>query len=639
MMRSFLLLIFTMLSVSMTAQRTCGSADLLEKQLLDDPSMEERMQAIERFTTQYLKSPLRSNADQQITIPIVFHIVYSSEEGNVSQAQIESQLRILNEDFQRLNADTTGTPEVFQPVAADLNITFCLATIDPDGNPTTGITRTATSVESFSSSSDDIYFDARGGKDAWDPSSYLNFWVCNLANGLLGFAQYPGGPEASDGVVVGYRYFGDIGTAVSPFNLGRTGTHEVGHYFNLRHIWGNGDCSVDDLVGDTPLAGSPNYDGLPCSFPGANSCGSGAEDLPDMFQNYMDYSDDGCMNMFTEGQSDRVRALFAFGGARYDLLLSNACGVQEVSCSDNLQNGDETGVDCGGSQCSPCPCNVGPLTLDITFDDYPTETSWDVRNSQNQVVVSSPIYDGQTPSMVTETIDLTPGDYTFNMYDAFGDGLCCEYGQGAFQLTDAEGTLIVEGSSFGTVSSTAFCLAPELCPDSLNWLSESYGDTAKAAAFLESSVALSSAGPYLFEAPRITLRPGFTVSSGTGFTARPVGCIPEEGDTRQLSLNTESRLGNLETYTSNGFRLRVIPNPAQSFAQITIIKEEASGAEPAQISIFNAMGQQVFLPEAMMTTAPGHYNMDINLTGYPQGLYWVVARMGIHREVVTLQVY
>jgi hypothetical protein len=286
--------------------------------------------------------------------------VYNGSAQNISAVQINSQIAVLNDDFRRLNADAANTPNDFIGVAADVEIQFCLASVDPSGNPTTGITRTSTTVSSFGTN-DAVKSSSTGGVNAWPSSSYLNIWVCNIGGGILGYAQFPGGPASTDGVVCGYQYFGTTGTAQAPFDLGRTATHEVGHWLNLRHIWGDGGCSFDDYVNDTPLAGGPNYTGTPCTYPGPNSCGGKGRknnnDLPDMFQNYMDYSDDGCMNLFTNGQKNRMRALFDVGGARASLLNSFACGGTPPvpTCTDGIQNGNETGVDCGGPDCAACP--------------------------------------------------------------------------------------------------------------------------------------------------------------------------------------------------------------------------------------------------------------------------------------------
>jgi len=146
---------------------------------------------------------------------------------------------VLNDDFRRLNSDADGT----WPQAADSEIEFCLATVDPNGNATDGIIRQSTTRNGFGTN-DAVKFASSGGSNAWPAGQYMNMWVCNIGGGILGYAQFPGGSASTDGIVVDYRYFGTNGTAQAPFDLGRTATHEVGHYLNLRHIWGDGGCSV-----------------------------------------------------------------------------------------------------------------------------------------------------------------------------------------------------------------------------------------------------------------------------------------------------------------------------------------------------------------------------------------------------------
>ena len=452
------LLILSGLSFASYAQvRNCGTMDYLEQQILDNPAREQRLRSIDRHAEQVQHQHQRA-VNGTITIPVVVHVVYKNSSENISDAQVQSQIDVLNEDFRRLNADAANTPSVFQGVAADAEIQFCLATVDPNGNATTGITRTASTRTSSFGTNDAVKFNSSGGKDAWPAGDYLNLWVCDIGGGILGYAQFPGGSAATDGVVNDYRYTGRGGTAQPPFNLGRTATHEVGHWLNLRHIWGDGNCNVDDFVSDTPTASGPNYTGSPCSFPGPNSCNQGAGDQPDMFQNYMDYSDDGCMNLYTEGQKTRMRALFEPGGFRASLLASNGCGQgTPPTCSDGIQNGDETGVDCGGSTCAPCPCNGNALTLTITLDNYPEETSWEVRNASNNVVASGGTYGSQPDgSTVVENINLTDGDYTFTIFDSYGDGICCSYGNGSYSLSDGANT-IASGGAFGSSESTSFC--------------------------------------------------------------------------------------------------------------------------------------------------------------------------------------
>jgi len=322
MIRNILLSLCSMLLLlgSLTAQqRTCAAEEVLARQLLEDPFMKQRMEDIERQTEQFIKA---GGAQDRavITIPVVVHVVYYNATQNISDSRILSQIQVLNDDFRRLNADAANTPSAFQGVAADCEINFCLATQDPNGNATTGIQRRQTTVNGFGTN-DNVKFFSSGGLDAWDRNKYLNIWVCNLSGSLLGYAQFPGGPASTDGVVCDFAYFGTTG-ATPPFDKGRTTTHEVGHWLNCYHIWGDDgtSCSGTDQVGDTPNQADENY-GCP-TFPTV-SCSNGPNG--DMFMNYMDYTDDACMNLFTTGQKNRMQSLFAAGGARAALASSPGC--------------------------------------------------------------------------------------------------------------------------------------------------------------------------------------------------------------------------------------------------------------------------------------------------------------------------
>ncbi|MDH7448168.1 GEVED domain-containing protein [Aquimarina sp. 2201CG14-23] len=351
-MKNTLTLLFCILfSVTVfTQDRNCAVMEDLENRMKLDKGLSERMAKIEAFTQEKVKELETSKSIQGdiITIPVVIHILYRNATENISDAQIQSQMEVLNEDFRRTNSDANNV----WSQASDTQIEFCLATIDPNGNSTNGITRKQVTREDWGSgANNDMKKLSSGGVNPWDTTQYLNMWVCPKLsapgfNNLLGFAQFPGGNPATDGVVMGYKYFGKIGTATAPFNLGRTTTHEVGHFLNLRHIWGDGGCGVDDFVSDTPESDASNTG---CNTT-HNSCGS-----RDMVQNYMDYSDDSCMNLFTQGQKNRMRSVLLSGGVRSSLALSDKCGaVTQPTCDDGIQNGDETGIDCGGSSCTPC---------------------------------------------------------------------------------------------------------------------------------------------------------------------------------------------------------------------------------------------------------------------------------------------
>lgn len=318
-------------------ERKCGTMENLERLKKNDTALEAHMQEIENFTQGYLKNNSANHVMSTVNIPVVVHVIYNTSSQNITDAQIQSQIDVLNEDFQRTNADKINTPSVFSNVAANSEITFCLATINPSGAPTTGITRTSTSKISFTSD-DAVKYTSSGGKDAWPAGKYLNLWVCNLGGGLLGYAQFPGGASATDGVVINYQYFGRNGSALAPYNKGRTGTHEVGHWLNLRHIWGDASCG-NDYVADTPVQQTSNY-GCP-SFP-HSTCSNGSNG--DMFMNYMDYTDDACMNMFSLGQKSRMQTLFTSSGARASLLTSNGCGGSSTP-SYCASSGSNTGYE------------------------------------------------------------------------------------------------------------------------------------------------------------------------------------------------------------------------------------------------------------------------------------------------------
>lgn len=257
-----------------------------------------------------------------IVIPVVFHIVYSDESQNISDARILGQLQTLNEDFSATNPQISSVPEIFKPVIGNMNIQFCLATQDPNGRPTTGIIRRPTSVSVFQCRTSDIFRFSSGGSDIWPRDKYLNIYIGNI-NGCLGYAAYPGFASSTDAAVIDYKTVGAnfMGTNSNVIGSGRIATHEVGHWLGLIHIWGEeGDPCSGDNVDDTPLASAPNY-GCP-PFPSYSDC-PGNPIM--MTMNYMDYANSSCKSMFSKGQVVRVHAMFQPGAPRYALLSSNGC--------------------------------------------------------------------------------------------------------------------------------------------------------------------------------------------------------------------------------------------------------------------------------------------------------------------------
>ena len=282
--------------------RNCGAMEIHRRLLTESESYRTSRAQLENATIalealgRVLTGPVR--------IPVVVHVVYKTAEQNISDEQIHSQIEVLNRDFRATNLDVSTVPPAFADLVADAEIEFALATVDPEGNPTDGITRTPTGAAGFGTD-DAVKSSARGGTDAWPADRYLNIWVAKLTGGLLGYAQFPGGPADTDGVVITYTGFGTTGTATAPFHLGRTTTHEIGHWLNLFHIWGDdgSGCGGSDEIDDTPNQAGPNT-GKP-RFPRV-TCNNAPNG--DLFMDYMDYVDDDVMVMFTAGQVDRMRA-------------------------------------------------------------------------------------------------------------------------------------------------------------------------------------------------------------------------------------------------------------------------------------------------------------------------------------------
>lgn len=288
-------------------QNRCGSEYVEHLSALHNPNFIQQKEATERAIADAIRNPSLSLRNE-LYIPIVVHVVYNEDFERISDEQIASQIELLNADFSALLIPA-GIPDEFANLYEDVGIRFCLAKNDPEGNPTNGITYNTTNIKNIGLKVDEsgrkkVQHGFLGGADAWPTDKYLNIWVCRLDE-FLGYATRPGGSffSGEDGVVINYTNFGNIGTVnpKGPYNLGRTTTHEVGHYFGLLHLWGeNANGCGDDLVEDTPQQGTPHY-GCP-NYPQLSCMNS------NMFMNFMDYTDDKCMFMFTPGQGQRMRA-------------------------------------------------------------------------------------------------------------------------------------------------------------------------------------------------------------------------------------------------------------------------------------------------------------------------------------------
>ncbi|MBO2009596.1 M43 family zinc metalloprotease [Hymenobacter negativus] len=387
------------------------------------PERRAMLDQIEQQTQQYLKAhPIEVQAQGQAAridpnriynIPVVVHVLYNNWTQAISGQQVQSQIDVLNEDFARTNADANQTPAVHVPLAGSSRIRFALVHADPRGNCMEGIRYVYTSQPYFEASqlyiSQSMKYTSTGGDDAWDTSHYLNIWVCELSNsaagsglsGVAGFSNFPGTvPPAEDGVVVDYRYFGRATSG-----QGRTATHEVGHYFNLHHIWGDSyQPCLDDLVADTPqqqgysfinTSGNVQYMGLNSGCPTGQTSNCTGQTTYDMYTNYMDYT--SCQNMFSRGQVSRMESLLQFGGARAG-LLSNVGFTGTPTFTSTMPASF-----CGNSRTTVTVnpiCNASSYTFSLG-----SATSSVVFAATGQ---STP-YTTSTPSA---TITLAAGDYT-----------------------------------------------------------------------------------------------------------------------------------------------------------------------------------------------------------------------------------
>lgn len=326
--RSIVFMLFLLFGSVGFGQR-CLSSIKRAQALENNPHLAAQLQVQDAATQRWITANQSSARHRSVvTVPVVVHVIWKKSQENISTQQIMSQFDVLNKDFRKLNANFNTGPTAFQPLGADVGIEFCLASVDPSGNPTNGITRKQTTIDNIGMTND-WYRSARGGQDAWDVDRYINIWVCNLGDdGTLGFATIPGSadPPKSDGLVIGYQFFG-LTTNSQPNHLGRTTTHEMGHYFNLEHVWGpdKGGCNEDDFVNDTPNQETETSE---CgTFPEYDACTNSGNGI--MYNNYMDYVDDACMTMFTQGQ--KMRMLAALNGPRASLLASNGCGMMTAA--------------------------------------------------------------------------------------------------------------------------------------------------------------------------------------------------------------------------------------------------------------------------------------------------------------------
>lgn len=412
----FLFFIFIFCASSIVAQdHRCSTYELHSNKMLIDPIYraafnKQFKQVLDFENATNPSGKIATDTFTTITIPVVVHVIYNAPEQNISDEQVQSQIDVLNEDYGAINSTIMDVPSDWQSLITDSHIRFKLAQRDSLGNYSTGITRTPTAQTSFLILTTDVKYDSTGGINGWPRNQYLNIWVCNLESHALGYAAFPGGTYSEDGIVISYKCFGRKGTSAKPYNLGRTTTHEIGHWLNLYHVWGDdgGDCSGDDQVSDTPLQGDADYR---CPvFPKLDACSPNPPGI--MYMNYLDYTDDKCMMFFTPGQISRMRAtLFT---TRNAILSSNGCALPNLLNSDLSIDSILTPVKLGSYLC------VTPV-INLKNEGQTTTTATDIYYSINaglkkKYTLSDSLLSGQTKTVTLPEIGAESGDNYFEVW-------------------------------------------------------------------------------------------------------------------------------------------------------------------------------------------------------------------------------
>ena len=610
------------------AQRNCGSMEVLERLKTEDPSYAAKMGEIEEHTAEFVRNH-QGSTEAVITIPVVIHLLYNTSVQNITDAQILSQMDVLNEDFRLLNADNVNTPSVFAGLKADCEINFVLAKRDPNGNATTGIIRKSTTVTSWSSN-DYVKYSSRGGDDAWPAGSYLNIWVCNLGGGLLGYAQFPGGSAITDGVVVGYQYFGRTGTLSAPFNKGRTATHEVGHWLNLRHIWGDANCG-NDLVDDTPTQQTSNYG---CPTHPKVTCQNVNGDL---FMNYMDYSDDACMYMFTAKQKLRMQAVLAAGGSRATLATSLGGTAPTGGTTCSAPNG-LTSSNVANTTATLNWNSTGAASYNVQYK-LATATTWTTASTTATSLALTGLtagtsYQFQVQSVCTGgTTSAYSATVTFSTLSSTGCGV------DAFESnnTAATANAVSVSATVAGVRNGLICPAGDIDWFKFNTLSTAknikvtltnlpadydiylYRSTSTTKVLKSSvktgttseSLSLNNGtvGTYLVKVQGYN---NATNASGQYTLTIQIGSatfrMNQDGTQQTISGSDEESLNNVNIY----------PNPANSMVNLEF---NATQAGQAQIRFIDQMGRVA--QTYYQTTTAGNNLMNLDINAVPAGVYFV----------------
>lgn len=387
---------------------TCGSTGYYNLMKQQDPQYEDKMNELEQRIKEYIQNNPGETDAAVRTIPVVVHIVYKTSQQNIPDTQVVRQIEILNQCFSAMNWDISKVPYRFAHLVANPQISFCLATKDPKNRPTTGITRTLTAKDSFSVYND-VKYRRKGGADAWPCDKYFNIWVCNN-EGWLCYGQFPGGPAATDGVVMDYQIFGLSPNNPPAHNYGKVLAHETGHWLNLRHIWGddNGACTGSDFVDDTPNQ-SNWINGNPDSSEIIISCDNAPNGA--MWMNFMDYTWGASSLMFSLGQSARMDAILVTDFYRKKIITSTVCNTQNnFMFSEEI---DDYTFNLSGNY--PNPFNPSTtISFNLTVSGFTTLKVYDIMGREVTELISSELNAG-SHSVTFNGENLASGIYYYRL--------------------------------------------------------------------------------------------------------------------------------------------------------------------------------------------------------------------------------
>jgi hypothetical protein len=595
---------------------------------------------------------LSSESGGIITIPVVVHVIHNGEAygvgPNITDEQVESQITVMTQDFRRM----VGTPGFnSNSVGADTQIQFALAKVDPNGNPTNGINRQNLCQASYSTT--EINSTVKP-TTSWDPALYMNMWSVNFTDAsLLGYAQFPdasglqglntsGGAANTDGVVAGYKFFGSSALATgafqAPYDRGRTMTHEVGHWIGLRHIWGDGGCTVDDFCADTPAAASSNF-GCPT---GTDSCPSASG--VDMIENYMDYSDDTCMNIFTQNQKDRMVVIMNNSARRVTLKTS----TKDIAIT-LFANDAEVLIEksCTSSSNATCSTGSGPVTQKISLYNRGTSnlTSASISYNLNGGTAQTFNWSGSLAPNKYALIDLpitNPANGTFNVSIVNANGVA---DQRASNNTKSAAFTVPTGVTSYAFTSLTFNLVGDRYGAETTWTLKNTAGTTLYSGGPYTNLGTNTTQALVTNQPwtlanndcyTFTINDSYgdgiccTYGSGSWSIAQNGGASTSvgTGGTFASSQTKSFNIGTLSAASFNALEeIKLYPNPTNGLLNISVPN---SSELPNSIEIHNSLGQTLSKKQVSSTN-----DLTFDVSNLNTGVYFITIQKDSEKR--TLQ--